>query len=169
MENKEKLNEASLGRIYQHIQKEKVDSWSILTSWRDENSPNKNKSDFNELKNKIRSMNLGFIQLQGVGQEEDEEGKVTQVKEPSLFIPNIKQKQAQKLSDTYKQWGYIYSGPETNDKIVLISKEGQQNIGAFHPQKIAQFFSKIKGKPFTFEGVEPTTYMEKYWKYLVNK
>jgi len=32
MENKEKLNEASLGRIYQHIQKEKVDSWSILTS-----------------------------------------------------------------------------------------------------------------------------------------
>ena len=35
-------------------------------------------------------------------------------------------------------------------------------IGKFHPNKIAQFFSR----PFTFESVKPTSYIEKYWKYL---
>ncbi len=166
MNIEEYLNESSLNRIYQHIQKKNIDSWSILTSYRGENSPSENKKNFKELKNKIRSMDLGFIEISGIGQEEDEEGNIVQAKEPSLFIPKITQKQAQKLSDTYEQWDYIYSGPELNDKIALISKEGTEYLGSFHPNKIAQFFGKIKGKPFTFEEIKPTSYMEKYWKYL---
>lgn len=161
--------ESSLGRIYQHIKKKNVDSWAILTSYRDENSPSENKKNFKELKNKIRSMNLGFIELEGIGQEEDGENNIIQVKEPSLFIPNINKKQAQSLSGMYNQWGYIYSGKEVDNKIALISIEGIEYIGDFRPNKIAQFFSKIKGKPFTFEGTKPTSNMERYWKYLKNK
>lgn len=168
MEIKEYLNESSLGRIYKHIQKENVSSWAILTSYREVNSPSKNNQNFKELKSLIRSMDLGFIQLAGVGQEEDEEGNVEQVKEPSLFIPNITKKSAKKLSDKYNQWGFIYSGPETNDKIVLVSIDGEEQIGSFHPNKIAQFYSKIKGKPFTFESVKANSNMERYWKYLNN-
>lgn len=166
---KDYMNESSLGRIYQHIQRKNVDSWAIMTSYRGENSPSENKKNFKELKNKIRSMDMGFIEIEGVGQEEDNEGNIIQAKEPSLFIPGINKKQAQKLSDTYDQWGYIYSGPEVNGKIALISSQGTEYLGSFHPNKIAQFFSKIKGKPFTFEEVKPTSYMEKYWKYLKNK
>jgi len=168
MKIKDYLNETSLGRIYQHIQKESVNSWAILTSYRGENSPSENKRNFKELKNKIRSMDLGFIEIEGMGQEEDEYGDIVQSKEPSLFIPNITKKQAQKLSDAYEQWGYIYSGSEVNDKIALISKEGTEYLGNFHPNKIAQFYSKVKGRPFTFEKVKPTSYMEKYYKYLKN-
>lgn len=166
---KDYMNESSLGRIYQHIQRKNVDSWAIMTSYRGENSPSENKKNFKELKNKIRSMDMGFIEIEGVGQEEDNEGNIIQAKEPSLFIPGINKKQAQKLSDTYDQWGYIYSGTEVNGKIALISSQGTEYLGSFHPNKIAQFFSKIKGKPFTFEEVKPTSYMEKYWKYLKNK
>lgn len=164
-----KLNEKSLGRIYQHIQKEDVDSWVILTSYRDGLSPSENKRNFRELKDKVRQLNLGFIEMEGVGQEEDEDGQITQVKEPSLFIPNIYKNQAQKLSDSYNQWGYIYSGPEEAYKIALISIKDIDYIGDFHPMKISQFFSKVKGKPFTFESVKPTSYMEKYYKYLKSK
>jgi len=163
---KDHLDESSLNRIHQHIQKKKINSWAIMTSYRSENSPTENKKDFNELKQRLRSMDLGFIEIEGIGQEESEDGGIKQVKEPSLFIPKITKKKAQKLSDRYDQWGYIYSGPETDDKIALISVEGTEYLGDFHPNKISQFFSKIKGKPFTFETVKPTTYMESYWKYL---
>jgi len=166
---KDRLNESSLNRIYQHIQKKNISSWAIMTSYRSENSPTENKKYFKELKQKLRSMDLGFIEIEGVGQEESEDGGIKEVKEPSLFIPKINKKQAQKLSDSYDQWGYIYSGPEVNDKIALISVEGTEYLGSFHPNKFSQFFSKIKGKPFTFESVKATSYMEKYWKYLKNK
>ena len=162
------LNEASLGRIYQHIQKKNIQSWSILTSFRDELKPSENNKRFYQLKNRIRQMNLGFIQMEGVGQEEIN-GEIVNVKEPSLFIPDITLKQAQKLSDEYDQWGIIYSGPENEHKITLYSKQGQESIGSFHPNKIAKFFSKIKGKPFTFESIKPSTFMERYHKYLTSK
>ena len=146
------LNEASLGRVYQHIQKQKVASWSILTSWRDENSPSKNKSDFKRLRSQIRSADLGFFKLVGHGQEEDEAGEVQSVKEPSLFVPGIDYDLAVKLMKEYSQFAIVYSGPETGDKIVLLEQNGKQtDLGKFKPQKIAQFYSKVKGKSFVFE------------------
>lgn len=149
---RDELNEASLGRVYQHIRKEKSKSWAILTSYRDENSPSKNKSDFKKLQSQIRSADLGFFKLVGHGQEDDESGNVQSVKEPSLFVPNIDLKMAKKLMNTYNQWGIVYSGPEVNDKIVLIDKDGgTDDLGNFRPQKIAQFYSKVKGKSFVFE------------------
>ena len=88
----------------------------------------------------------------GHGQEEDEDGKVQSVKEPSLFVPGIDYNLAVKLMNDYSQFAIVYSGPETNDKISLIEKGGKQtNLGKFKPQKIAQFYSKVKGKSFVFE------------------
>lgn len=167
MDNNE-LNEKSLGRIYQHIQKEKVQSWAILTSYRDENSPDKNKNDFKELQSKVRSMNLGFIRLVGYGQEESDDGIIS-VKEPSIFIPGILMNQAQKLASHYNQWGYLYSGEEIDGDIALIETDGQKIVSKFKkfiPNKIAQFYSKIKGKPFVFEDVLPTSIMERWIKKL---
>ena len=148
----DELNEASLGRVYQHIQKEKVKSWAILTSYRDENSPTKNKADFKKLRSQIRSADLGFFKLVGHGQEEDETGEVQSVKEPSLFVPGIDYDLAVKLMKEYNQFAIVYSGPETGDKIVLLEQNGKQtDLGKFKPQKIAQFYSKVKGKSFVFE------------------
>ena len=148
----DELNEVSLGRVYQHVQKEKIDSWAIITSYRDENKPSKNKSDFKRLQQQIRSANLGFFKLVGHGQEEDEDGEVQSVKEPSLFVPGIGYRLATSLMDEYNQFAIVYSGPETKGNISLVEKGGKQtNLGKFKPQKIAQFYSKVKGKSFVFE------------------
>jgi len=151
-------NAASLGRVYKHIIKEGSKSWGIVTSYRDANNPSKNKASFNELKGIVRSFDLGFFVVQGVGQEEDG----GESHEPALFIPNVSLKQIKKLSDKYNQYGFIYSGPESNNKIVLYSVDGKETLGAFHPMKIAQYFSKVKGKPFVFSSVGGNSYFERY-------
>jgi hypothetical protein len=149
---RDELNEASLGRVYQHIKKEKVASWAILTSYRDDNTDAKQKSDFKRLQQQIRSANLGFFKLVGHGQEEDKDGNIQSVKEPSVFIPGISYDLATKLMDEYNQFAIVFSGPETKDKIALVEKGGKQtDLGGFKPQKIAQFYSKVKGKSFVFE------------------
>lgn len=161
-----KLNESTLGRIYQHIQKKNIDSWAILTSYRDEKDDKTNKSDFQKLKNKVRSLKCGFIELEGIGQEEKGD-EIVNISEPSLFIPKISYKDAKILADTYDQWGFIYSGPEKDDKIALVSKVGTDFIDKFRPNKIAQFYSKIKGKPFTFESIKVSNWIEGlYWQSL---
>lgn len=156
-ENSE-VNASSLGRVYKHIQKEGSKSWGIVTAYRDANSPAKNKANFNALKAQVRSLGLGFFVVQGVGQEENG----TESHEPALFIPNIVLKQIASLSKKYDQYGFLYSGPESKNKVVLYSLEGHINIGAFHPMKVSRYFSKVKGKPFVFSSVEGNSFFERY-------
>ena len=166
------INEASLGRIYQHIQKKNISSWGILTSWRAENTSQKNKSNFKELKSKLKDMNLGFILLKAKGQEEDEKGNVVSVTEPSLFIPDITFDQAKLLANKYDQWGFIYSGEETDNKISLVSDKGKtkESLGSFHPNRISDFYSSIKGNSFVFESIVVSNWMEgMYFSSLGNK
>jgi hypothetical protein len=149
------LNEASLGRVYQHYLKSKDKNkggFAILTSWRVGNSPAQNKADLRALKGAIRAAGLGFSKMKGHWREK---GQPEATPEPSLFVSGISFKLAHKLGNKYDQDAVIYGGPETNDKVVLIHKSGStQNIGKFHPQKIAQAYSSIKGKTFIFEGFE---------------
>lgn len=143
------LIESSLGAIMKHVNSK--NPWAILTSWRQENTKEKNLSDFNQLKSKIRSKNLGFIELEGYGQEEDETGNVITSKEPSLFIPNITLDFAKELMKTYNQYAIVYGGEETEYKATLFDKTGgSTKIGTFTPNKISQFYSKVAGKPFSF-------------------
>lgn len=155
--NKMKLDDLFLfessgfNKITKHINDPDTESWAILTSWRAENTPEQNKSDFKELKNTLKSKKLGFIQMEGVGQEKDPATKKTiQVKEPSLFVPNISLEQAQKIRKKYDQFAIVYSGIETDHMIMLIEKSRKTNLGKFRPNKIGQFFSKVSGKTFTF-------------------
>jgi len=145
------LVEASIGRVMKHVQDS--ESFAIMTSWRVENDIQKNISDFKRLQSMIRAEGLGYIHLDGHGQEEDETGRVVDVKEPSLLIPNISLASAERLMKTFNQFGIVYRGSETNEKVSLIEQGGKQTkLGSFHPNKVAQFFSKIKGRPFVFES-----------------
>ena len=112
------------------------------------------------MKASIRGSNLGFFKLKGHWREEGSE-EVTP--EPSLFVPGISLKRAHKLGNKFNQDAIVYSGPETKGKVALIFKSGtKQVIGKFHPQKIAQFYSSVRGKTFVFEGFEyvPQTAVE---------
>lgn len=163
--DKEAINEASLSRVYQHYKREASDSFAILTAFRAEYPMKKNIQKNKELEKRIRSMGLGFFKIKGHWLEcQDpsleysdcpDEMKVPVV-EYSFFIPNITRKQAVKIASDYFQDAFIYSGPETNDKVVSLSDTDKviSTLGDFSPNRIAQGYSKLRGKSFTFEGFQ---------------
>jgi len=162
----EPLVEASLSRIWRDFQE---NEFGIITSWRVGDKDNR--KNLSMLKSAIRSGGYGFVRIDGVGQEEVD-GKVVQANEPSLLVKNVKKgggpvvdtKKFEKfmygLGKKYKQWGIVLSHPDKGTRLIALKNDDGKSISPkvdakmskFNPMKTAQFFSKLKGKPFTFEG-----------------
>ena len=160
------INEASLGRIYQHVvSNPKVKNWGVVTASRGELTPAENKQRNKELENDLRKLGYGFVHVDGMWQEcrkPDTEYKdcpddmKVPTEEKSLFIPNISQEHIQSLGKKYQQDSVLFADDKAkaNGEATFIdSKSGESfNIGKFSPGKIAQGYSKMKGgKVFTFE------------------
>lgn len=172
-ETPKRLNEVSLGRVYQHYKRmqDSDGSFAILTSYRKAVTPEahiKNKETFKKLKNEAKRW--GFFQLIGYGQEDDEvTGEEVVVTEPSLFIVNISFDDAMRLSKKYGQYGFQYAGPETEGNVWMVYTRGGYEVeGAFHPMKIAKYYSRLKKKPFVFESkaVQNETWMDGLAAYI---
>jgi hypothetical protein len=172
-EDMDDLNEASLGRVYQHYKKSPEKGFGIITAWRAGNTKKQNIELFKKLQNEIRSNGLGFFKLEGhwvecqdnnVPYDECPQTELVASIEPAIFVPGIDEALMKKLTKKYDQDASVYAGPETKGKMHLVFRDGKsQDIGKFHPGKIAQAYSKIRGKTFTFEGFEykPQTWTEK--------
>jgi hypothetical protein len=160
------LNEASLGRVYQHVvSNPKMKNWGVVTASRGELSKAENKKRNKELEADLRKMGYGFVHVDGMWQEcrkPDTEYKdcpddmKVPTEEKSLFIPNISKEDVQKLGNKYQQDSVLFADEETKAKgeaTFIDSKSGESfNIGKFSPGKIAQGYSKMKGgRVFTFE------------------
>jgi len=160
------LDEASIGRIYQHVvSNPKVKNWGVVTASRGELTPAENKQRNKELENDLRKLGYGFVHVDGMWQEcrkPDTEYKdcpddmKVPTAEKSLFIPNISQKHIQSLGKKYQQDSVLFADGKTKAKgeaTFIDSKSGEAfNIGKFSPGKVAQGYSKLKGnKVFTFE------------------
>lgn len=160
----ELLCEASLGRVYQHVLKASTKSLAILTAFRGGRSKNDNLDANKKLMGDIRSLGLGAFKLRGrwrecqdpsIPYDDCPQAKMLDVGEPSMGVVGIEKKQAARLGKKYDQDAIVYLGPETDGKAILIFKDGKELvIGAFKPQRIAQAYSKVKGKSFVFEGWE---------------
>ena len=160
------INEASLGRIYQHVvSNPKMKNWGVVTASRGELTPAENKQRNKELEIDLRKLGYGFVHVDGMWQEcrkPDTEYKdcpddmKVPTEEKSLFIPNISQQHIQALGKKYQQDSVLFADDKAkaNGEATFIdSKSGESfNIGKFSPGKIAQGYSKMKGgKVFTFE------------------
>jgi hypothetical protein len=160
------LNEASLGRIYQHVvSNPKMKNWGVVTASRGELTSAENKQRNKELENDLRKLGYGFVHVDGMWQEcrkPDTEYKdcpddmKVPTQEKSLFVPNISQQHIQSLGKKYQQDSVLFADEKTKAKgeaSFIDSKSGEAfNIGKFAPGKIAQGYSKLKGgKVFTFE------------------
>jgi hypothetical protein len=153
------INEASLGRIYQHVvSNPKMKNWGVVTASRGELTPAENKQRNKELENDLRKMGYGFVHVDGMWQEcrkPDTEYKdcpddmKVPTEEKSLFIPNISQQHIQALGKKYQQDSVLFADEKTkaNGEATFIdSKSGEAfNIGKFAPGKVAQGYSKMKG------------------------
>jgi len=162
-----RLDEASLGRVLQHIQgKKSVKNWGMLTAYRYINTPNQNKKLNKQLEAEIRAKGYGFFKVEGHWVE-CQDGNLSyndcppnllkDAIEESLFVPNISAKDIHKLGKKYGQDAVIFGGEQTKGNATLIFKDGKvENIGKFSPDKIQQAYSKLKGgKTFVFQPEKP--------------
>jgi hypothetical protein len=156
-----KLDEASLGRAYQHIIQKKVPSWGMMTAYRYINTPKENVQKNKELEKDLRSLGYGFFKVEGHWQECQDSNlnyvdcpkdKLQDSIEVSLFVPSMKKRDIELLCKKYEQDAVIYGGADTKGDAHLIFKNGtEDNIGKFQPGKVEQAYSKFKGgKTFVF-------------------
>jgi len=145
------INESSLSRIWKHIEEDS--SFGTLSPFRKDLTVKENEERYKELKNIIRSLGYGYIELEGGFNEEG-----TMVKEKSLFIPKIKKEELIKLGERYNQYSVIYKDEKefieigTNDKSGIgkilndfISKGWNKNL-SFDSDLTKEIFSSlIKG------------------------
>lgn len=158
------LHEASLGRVFQHVQKMDEKSWGILSAHRGEfrGTPAVNNKRDAALQAQVRQLGHGFFRLFGVWSEcqdpslpykECPEDKKIEVREPSLFVPGLSLARLKQLLVKYEQDAGIYGGPETKGKVWLVFKDGgHEDLGSFSPSKIGAAYSRLKGgRTFVFE------------------
>lgn len=165
---REQLNEASLGRIFAHIQQTKAKSWAILTSWRSlwsqqavtpgttpAQAQATNEANWSALLGTVRNENLGYIKLLGhwlectlpdTAYESCPKDKLVKSTEPSIFVPGMSLQMARQLARRFNQDAFIYVGPETTNKVAgVYTQSGKMtDYGPFHPNRIAQAYSQIK-------------------------
>ena len=154
-----KLDEASLGRVYQHVNSDKnVKSWGMVTAFRSLNTPKENKKLNKELEAQIRGKKLGFFKVEGYWRECQDSDLAY------ADCPKEKLKDSHKFGKQYNQDSVLYGGSETKGNAHLIWRDGSQdNVGKFHPNIIQQAYSKMRGgKTFGFNDsptkkVEPST------------
>ena len=169
-----KLDEASLGRVYQHVNSDKnVKSWGMVTAFRSLNTPKENRKLNKQLEAEIRSKKLGFFKVEGRWRECQDSNvnyadcppeKLKDSIETTFFVPNISMDDLHKFGNKYKQDSVLYGGPETKGNGHLIFNNGShEDVGKFHPNTIQQAYSKMKdGRTFAFNDkptkkVEPST------------
>ena len=169
-----KLDEASLGRVYQHVTADKnVKSWGMVTAFRSLNTPKENRKLNKQLEAEIRSKKLGFFKVEGRWRECQDSNvnyadcppeKLKDSIETTFFVPNISMDDLHKFGNKYKQDSVLYGGPETKGNGHLIFNNGEhEDVGKFHPNTIQQAYSKMKGgRTFAFNDkptkkVEPST------------
>jgi len=159
------LDEASLSRVYQHVQQQKnTTSWAMMTAFRYLNTPKENRELNKKLESDLRGKGLGFFKVEGRWREctdsnmnyaQCPEEKLKDSIEESFFVPNISIKDAHELGNKYGQDSVLYAGEQTKGNAFLLYRDGHtENMGKMHPDTIQQAYSKMKSGPkstFTFK------------------
>jgi hypothetical protein len=156
------FNEANMGSVYKHWLDSKQTSFTMITAYvstsaktvaLSEKINHDNKVNFSRLKSDLSG--YGYFDVLGHS-EETVDGKKSVTTEPTLFVSNLPLQKAMILARRYNQWGIIYCGPETKGNVRLFFTSGSnQDIGQFHPGRLAAAYSTVRGQPFVFESLIP--------------
>lgn len=153
---KQELSESKLSRVWQHVEGDK--SFAFVSANRSEYSDKENKKRSAQLKQDIRKLKLGFIEMKGgfVETSKDKDGKEIKVtvEEDSFLIPNISKKDVIMLGNKYEQDSVLFKdknqflelATKDNSGKVLTNfklKSGKENLN-FSKEIISNFFSRLK-------------------------
>ena len=162
---KRKLNESSLSRILQHIESDR--SFGVLSAFRGGLSKRENMERHADLKDKVRGMGYGFIEMRG-GYKEEDGGFVNEL---SLFVPGIDKRALVDLGSDLDQDSVIYKDKNSFELVgtnratgkgkVLMNFRGGGGKDSITLAKdvIKDFFSSLvkgsqRGKKFLFQTEE---------------
>lgn len=180
---------ASLSRILGHTEDRNI---GIISASRGRYPKQENKTRTNELATDIRGAGFGFVKMsghyiEGFGQE----GEKTPVTEEVFFVIGKDKEDSGHLKSALKKLGAKYDQesilfkPFGDPKAYIVgttsvNEDGEPvwpglgtevEAGTFHPNKVGQFFTKMKsGKTFVFEGIEiDKTPMQHFSEYIRRK
>ena len=189
------LFEASLSRFLRDVENVQ---FAIITAWRQKNIKLINQRNVAEMIRDIQSNGLSFIKIIGHGQEEIN-GKVEAVNEPSLIVKNAGYKGEQQmepkdfdkyiisLGKAFEQWGIVLKNSQNKIQLIQLKDENGNNINPhivntyfkIKINKVSDFFSTLKDNKFVFEYLHPdwsklSNYiegmgMETLWKRELNE
>lgn len=176
------INEASLGRLNQHV--EKKDAIAILSACRDDWNPNdpvdnarQNKRKTNELRNFVVGMKFGFNKAMGGYVEKKDDGSFVEIDNEMSTIVYAEPKRekelrkfAEKMGEHYNQDSVLFVGCDGNAEWIFTREDNSnklplgasKKLGRFIPKRIGEYFTKIGKKHFTFavESEDITRYSQ---------
>ena len=158
------LVEASLSRIWQHI--EKGNSLGVITAFRSNDPDNLKKNK--KLQSEINVAGFGYFPMNGVYIEDFGSDEPKKVEESSFFVISTHPEKLRdfliKMGKKYEQDSVLFMDNSVEDKVaVLIGTKADawpglgvvHTLGKWHPNKIRDFYSKLKGsKSFVFEDID---------------
>ena len=166
------LNESgasrSLSRVWQHTQG--MSNVGMITAFRGEYSEKQNKLRNKKLANEIKTNKFGYIHVIGNFIEDYGTDDARKVEEASFFItsnPNDGERLKNfliKMGKKFNQDSIFYKPHDSKDSFLIGTSSGkfpgmgkEIKIGSFHPSKMGEFYTKMKGhkdKVFTFESFQ---------------
>lgn len=158
------LEESSLSRIWQFVEDDKK-SFSMISASRGDYSPAQNFARHDALKSMVQLEGYGFVETKGGYQEDKGDGGVRVVEEPSLFVPEMRKKDAIYLGRCFKQDSVLYKDSSTfayistqegslgQKTMDFLKGGGKQNMNM---SDVKTFFSALvkgshAGKKFLFQ------------------
>lgn len=159
------LNEASLGRVYQHTQDRNI---GMMTAHRGEYTADENKKRNQELEGHIRKAGYGFVKVKGRYIENHGTKDAKAVDEHSYLVVGKKGDDKGELLHFLKKHGHKYEQDsvlhkahnEENAKLHgtreggFPGKDKEHDVGKFHPGRAGEFHSVMKGKTYAFESIQ---------------
>lgn len=167
-----------LSRVLQHTKERNI---GMITAHRGSHTPEENKERNEQLKADISKHGYGYKHVKGTYVENYGKPDAKPVEEHSFLVIGKKGHDSGALKGFLKKHGAKYDQDSVlhkshdNENAHLVGtnetgypgKDKEESVGKFHPDKASEFYSKMKGKNYTFESVE--FYDSAYGKTFLNR
>lgn len=182
------LTEASLVRLYGHTVNRNV---GAISAFRGRYTLSENRTRNAKLASDIRSAGFGYYKMEGHYIEGYKTDKQKDVHEEAFFIigdegnDNGKLKGfLRKAGARYNQDSVLYKAFNNKNAILIGTQSADEDgnpvtfpglgkevsVGEFKPMRMGEFYSKMKGKSFTFESYSvQKTWFEAFADYIRSK
>ncbi|MCZ7652666.1 MAG: DUF3293 domain-containing protein [Thermoanaerobaculia bacterium] len=140
------VTEASLSRLFAHAQD---GSFAIVSGWRSSQPQAESEKADAALRQEIRSLGLGYIELEGHWEEADPE--------PLYCVFGLTKDHTLRIRATYDQDAVIYREGSPDDQVLLLRAGGQTDcLGGPAPLALTQAIAAWKGSHYVVEALPST-------------